>query len=112
MAKKHLYRVSFLSQGKAYEVYAREISTNTLFGFLEIESLVFGERSGLVLDPGEEKIKAEFAGVERCFVPLHAVQRIDEVSKRGTSKITAVDMKDGAAGAVPIYTPTDGGSKS
>ena len=37
----------------------------------------------MVLDPAEERIKSEFAGVKRSFLPLHSVIRIDEVKKQG-----------------------------
>ncbi|HXK57972.1 MAG TPA: DUF1820 family protein, partial [Gammaproteobacteria bacterium] len=42
---------------------------------------------GKVLIPGEEKLKNEFSGVTRTLVPMHAVIRVDEVQKRGQSKI-------------------------
>jgi hypothetical protein len=81
----------FVNQGKVYEVYARKVSHGSLFGFVEVEELVFGERSSVVLDPGEERIKAEFAGVKRTYLPLQSVLRIDEVRKQGTSKIVALE---------------------
>jgi len=34
------------------------VSHGNLFGFIEVEELVFGERSTVVVDPAEEKIKA------------------------------------------------------
>ena len=52
---------------------------------------MFGERSSVVLDPGEERIKAEFAGVKRSFLPVQSVVRIDEVRKQGVSKIVALE---------------------
>ena len=78
----------FVNQGKVYEIYARKVSHGSMMGFVEVEELSFGERSGVVLDPTEERIKTEFEGVKRSFLPLHSVLRIDEVSKRGTSRIT------------------------
>jgi hypothetical protein len=87
MATSHIFRVMFVNQGKIYEVYARKVSHGSLFGFVEVEELVFGERSSVVLDPGEERIKSEFAGVKRSYLPLHSVLRIDEVRKQGTAKI-------------------------
>jgi hypothetical protein len=50
--------------------------------------LVFGERSSVVVDPAEERIRSEFAGVRRSYIPLHAVLRVDEVEKQGVSKIS------------------------
>lgn len=91
MAASHIFKVLFVNQGKVYEIYARKVSHGGLFGFVEVEELVFGERSSVVVDPGEERIKAEFAGVKRSYLPLHSVLRIDEVRKQGVSKITALE---------------------
>lgn len=88
MAASTIYKVLFVNQGKVYEIYARKVAHGSLFGFLEIEELVFGERAGLVVDPTEERIKSEFQGVKRTFLPLHSVLRVDEVSQRGSSRIT------------------------
>lgn len=84
-----LYRISFHNQGKVYELYARGVSHGGMPGFVEVEKLQFGEKSALVVDPSEEKLKAEFENVERFYVPLHAVIRIDEVSKPGPARISA-----------------------
>jgi hypothetical protein len=91
MAASHIFKVIFVNQGKVYEVYARKVGHGTLFGFIEVEELVFGERSTVVLDPTEERIKAEFSGVTRSYLPLHSVLRIDEVKKQGVSKISALE---------------------
>ena len=89
MAHTRLYRISFHNQGQVYEVYARQVSHGGMPGFVEVEKLVFGERTTVVVDPGEERLKAEFDNVERFYVPLHAVIRIDEVNKQGTARIVA-----------------------
>ena len=60
MASSHIFRIMFVNQGKVYEVYARRVSHGELFGFIEVEELLFGERSSVVLDPSEERIKASF----------------------------------------------------
>ena len=91
MAASHIFRIMFVNQGKVYEIYARKVNHGELFGFIEIEELLFGERSSVVLDPAEERIKGEFAGVKRTFLPLHSVLRIDEVRKHGVSKITTLE---------------------
>lgn len=85
--KKPIYRVIFLNQGKVYELYARNVYQGSLYGFVEVEELLFGERSTLLVDPAEERLQNEFTGVRRSFIPLHAVIRIDEVEKEGVSKI-------------------------
>jgi hypothetical protein len=108
MPPSPIYKVIFLNQGKVYEVYAGGVSHGSLFGFVEVEALVFGTRSTVVVDPSEEKIKTEFEGVKRTYLPLHSILRIDEVEKQGTSKITAADGGNVAQFPVPMYTPPGG----
>ena len=109
MPASHIYKVMFVNQGKVYEVFARKVSHGSMFGFVEIEELVFGERSTVVLDPGEERIKSEFEGVKRTFLPLHSVIRIDEVRKSGVSKVSATDSVSNVAQfPFPVYTPPGG----
>ena len=91
MATSHIFRIMFVNQGKVYEIYARRVSHGELFGFIEVEELVFGERATVVVDPAEERIKGEFDGVKRTYLPLHSILRIDEVKKQGVSKITALE---------------------
>ncbi len=108
MSARHLYKVIFVNQGKIYEIYARSVTQGTLFGFIEVERLVFGERSTVVVDPAEERIKTEFAGVRRTYLPMHSILRIDEVEKQGVSKVTTAEAGNVMAFPAPIYTP--GGS--
>ena len=108
-AKKHIYKIIFMNQGKVFEIYARSISQGGLFGFIEVEDFVFGERTSVVVDPSEERIKSEFAGVKRSYLPMHSVLRIDEVEKQGVSKITKVEGNI-AQFPMPVYTP--GGTKT
>lgn len=82
-----IYRVLFHNQGQIYEVYAQAIYQSELYGFIEIEDYIFGKRSQMVIDPSEDKLRSEFDGVQRSFVPMHAVIRIDEVEKEGIAKI-------------------------
>ncbi len=104
MAAKPIYRVVFLNQGKVYEVYARNVSqTGSLFGFVEIEELVFDARKGVVVDPSEERLRIEFAGVKRTYLPMHYVLRIDEVDKQGVSKIT--EGGNVTQFPMPVYSP-------
>jgi hypothetical protein len=113
MSSKPIYKVQFMNQGKVYEIYARNVSHGTLFGFIEVEKLVFGARSTVVVDPAEEKIQAEFADVKKTYLPLHSIIRIDEVVKEGVSKISSAEGGNVAQFPMPIYPPSGhgGGSK-
>ncbi len=93
MDDTHIYRISFMSQGEVYEIYARGVSQSALFGFIEVEELLFGERSKIVIDSSEERLKTEFAGVRRIHVPMHSILRIDEVERAGAGRIRAGDTR-------------------
>ena len=97
-----IFKVIFLNQGQVYEMYAKQIFQSDLWGFLEIEEFVFGERTQVVVDPSEEKLKAQFEGVLRSFVPMHAIIRIDEVERLGTPKISEAK---GGGNVMPFPMP-------
>jgi hypothetical protein len=112
MASKPIYKIIFVNQGKVYEIYARRVSqTGSLFGFVEIEELVFGARKSVVVDPAEERLQHEFAGVKRTYLPMHYVLRIDEVDKQGTAKITNVEGGNVAQFPMPVFSPSGQGTK-
>jgi hypothetical protein len=102
MPSNHIFKIIFVNQGKVYEIYARKVSHGSLFGFVEVEELVFGTQSSVVLDPAEERIKSEFEGVKRSYLPLQSVIRIDEVRKQGVSKIVALE---GGSSVTPFPGP-------
>ncbi|WP_018953808.1 DUF1820 family protein [Thioalkalivibrio sulfidiphilus] len=106
--RKSIYKVSFINQGKVYEVFAQKVYQADLYGFVVIEQLIFGERSTVVVDPGEERLKSEFASVRRSFVPMHAIIRIDEVEKEGVAKIHELGAN---ITAFPPTLPPPGGRR-
>ena len=104
--KQALFKIQFISNGERYELYVRELCQGGLFGFIEIGDFVWDSHTSLVVDPSHEKLKSEFEGVTRTYVPMHNVLRIDEVEKQGPAKITHINDKV-AQFPSPIYTPKD-----
>ena len=92
-SEQPLYRVIFTQEDEIYEVYAKYLSEDGLIGFIELEELVFSDKQSLVVDPSEEKLRNEFRGVKRIYVPLHQLLRIDEVVREGSAKIKGVEKK-------------------
>lgn len=86
-----IFKVTFLNRGEVYEVFTKHVFQSELYGFIEVEDYIFGEKTQMVVDPSEEKLKAEFHGVKRSFIPMQAIIRIDEVEKEGVSKISSGD---------------------
>jgi len=101
MSDDRLYKICYYNQDKVFEIYAKKVYESDLYGFLTIEELVFGSQSELVIDPAEDKLKAEFESVKRSFIPIHSVIRIDEVKKQGLCKI-----KESKSGNVVSSFPT------
>jgi len=104
-----LYKVMFHNQGQIYEVYAKSIYQSELYGFIEVEDYVFGKPAQVVIDPAEDKLRTEFEGVQRSFIPAHSVVRIDEVEREGVAKIT--DSKGENVTQFPLMMPKDPGPK-
>jgi hypothetical protein len=102
MANQPVYKVIFQNGGQVFEVFARQIYQSDMWGFIEVEEFVFGERSQILVDPSEEKLKNEFSGVKRSYIPLQAIIRIDEVDKEGSSKISTVTSAPSNVTSFPI----------
>lgn len=105
MSTKRLYRISYTNQDMVYEMYAEDISDEALFGFLKIIQPIFGSHTQVVVDPAEEKLKAEFEGVGAFYIPIHSVIRIDEVDQKGQTKIRPVGDNTNVKN-FPLYTKT------
>ena len=93
-AAEPIYRVIFNNQSEVYELYTRYIFQSEMYGFIEVEELLFDE--SLISDANDEaeakisfdKLKLEFTGVKRSFIPLPSVIRIDEMEKPGVVKVS------------------------
>ncbi|MDG1943995.1 MAG: DUF1820 family protein [Halioglobus sp.] len=102
MANQPVYKVIFQNGSQVFEVFARQIYQSDMWGFIEVEEFVFGERSQILVDPGEEKLKHEFNGVKRSYIPLQAIIRIDEVDKEGSSKVSSASPAEGNVSSFPF----------
>lgn len=108
MSSKRIYRISFYNQGNVYEVYARKVEPSDLYAFIEVEDIIFGERSKVLIDPSDERLKSEFNGVQRTHIPMQAVIRIDEVEKAGQNKIISSAGSESKVAQFPLTMPPGG----
>lgn len=111
MSDKHVYKIIFQQQGEIFEIFARQVGQGGLFGFIEVEELLFGERTRLVVDPSEERLAKEFEGVRRLYIPMHSVVRIDQVEREGTARI-ARSQGEGKVTTFPVPMPPPAGGPS
>lgn len=112
MTKKSVFRIIFTSQGKCYELYARKIGQGEMYGFVEVEDIVFGERTNLVVDPSEEALRKEFSGIKRMHIPFHSISRIDEVEKEGSGKVISLSGSEQAFERFDSLPPKPSGKGS
>ena len=90
------------------------VSHGNLFGFVEVEDIVFGERSTVVVDPAEERLKSEFAGVKRTQYPAacrhphrrgrEAGRQQDQRGMQGDNVTQFPTMPDVHTGRIPAAT--------
>lgn len=86
--EERIYKVIFANREDVYEIFARYVYPSDMYGFVEVEEYIFGERSQLLVDPSEERLKSEFSQVKRSYIPMQAIIRIDEVEKEGVAKVS------------------------
>jgi len=120
-----IYRVIFNNQSEVYELYALYIYQSEMYGFIEVEELLFDEKQfdgklfngkesdKALQDAGDKaekssndfaKFKQQFSGVKRSFIPLTSIIRIDEMEKPGVVKVPSA--KDSPAGNVRHFPST------
>ena len=87
MKKKTTYKIIFMQLGEIYEIFAKQIYQSDMYGFIEVEEYIFNKDKQLVVDPTSEKLKNEFSKVERSYIPINSIIRIDEVNETGEAKI-------------------------
>ena len=84
---KSVYKIIFIQLGEIYEVFAKKIYQSDMYGFIEVEEYIFNKDKQLVVDPSSEKLKNEFSNVERSYIPINSIMRIDKVNEMGEAKI-------------------------
>ena len=113
MRGKKLYKVTFLSQGKTLELYARHIASSELWGFTEVGELVFEQGASVVVDPTEERLRDEFGNTKMLHLPMQCIVRIEEVDKRGPLAIRDAESGDKIVSDTvrpfPLAPPRGGG---
>ncbi len=103
---KHIYRVTFNNQQDIYEIYVKHVFQGDMYGFVVVEGFLFNETSEIVVDPAAEKIKSEFSGVKRAFLPMHEIIRIDQVEKKGIAKIRSLSGEKKTDSSVASFYST------
>ena len=99
---KRLYKIVFHNHAKVYELYARHVAASDIWGFTEIGELVFDVHGGVVVDPTEERLQAEFGNTRKLHLPMQSIVRIEEVEKKGQSAIRDAESGERVVTQFPL----------
>ncbi len=104
---KCVFRIIYIEDDEIIEIYAKHVTESDMFGFIVVEDIIFGEKSSLVVDPSEERLKVEFSEVERTYIPLSSIVRIDEMERQGVAKVSKAGgrSKVGHLPSSSLYSP-------
>jgi hypothetical protein len=101
-----LYKVIFLNRSKVYELYARDVFSSDIYGFIYVSDLVFDQNKTIVIDPAEDKLRDEFENVNVLHLPMQSVIRIEEVKKKMSCKIRDIKKGENIAHFPPLPNQT------
>jgi len=90
--EKTYYKITFTNDDELYQLCARELSTSDLYGLIEIGDFIFPD-GRILYNPGEERLRREFEGIKRTWIPYHAIVRIDEIQDSMESESKIIPLK-------------------
>lgn len=77
---KKLYKVQFIDEKKEVKIiHANHVNPSSFLGLIEISDIIFIDSSDILINPDDEKIRKEFKNVEKTFLPIGTILRIDEI---------------------------------
>ena len=106
MAASHIFKVIFHNQGKVFEIYARKVGHGSMFGFIEVEELIFGEK----LDRGRRPVRGEDPDRVRGREAHLPAAALGDPHRRGAQVRASARCRRPIASNVaqfpfPVYTP-------
>jgi len=78
---KKLYKIIFIDEDKKVQtIHASYLNPSSFLGLIEISDIVFIGQSDIIISPDDGKLKEVFKNVERSYIPLNYIVRIDEIT--------------------------------
>lgn len=88
------FKVQFIDGKKELlTFYAKAVNPSSYIGLIEISDIMFMD-SDILINPEDEKIRKEFKGVKRTFLPLSSIIRIDEIEEVKSSVLKVIPKKE------------------
>ncbi len=89
-----LYKITFHSQEKTFEIFAQKISVSELSGFLTAEELISSERreANSRIGWSERRAVNNLSGsVKRSYIPIGSIIRIDEMENNMPQQLSGFE---------------------
>ena len=78
---KKLYKIIFIDEEKKTQtLHASNVNPSSYLGLIEVSDIVFIGKSEIIISPDDGKLKETFKNVEKTFIPLNHIIRIDEIT--------------------------------
>lgn len=78
--KKTVYKIQFIDEKKeSTTIHASNVNPSSFLGLIEVSDIIFMGSSNILIDPDDERVRKEFKDVERTFLPINTILRIDEI---------------------------------
>lgn len=106
-----IFKIQFRNQDQLVELYAHGVNQSSMMAFVEVSDLIFDTKTDVLIDPTEEKLKAEFGDVKCTYIPIHSIIRIDEVKKLGSNKIRPLKEQEKFGSTVSPFPYTSAPNK-
>ncbi len=99
-----IYRVYYAKKGEPLcEIHARSVGPSDMLGFIEVSSFVTPRSTSKIIRPGVDRVEQEFAGVEKTYIPISDIRRVDALPAEN------VPVEDGTLKVVELR-PTSSSS--
>lgn len=85
---KTIYKIHFFYLGKIYTLFAKKIEPSPeLYNMCIISEIIFRTSPNIIV-PSDEDVKSEFSKVDRLYIPLSYILRVDQMADISENEIS------------------------
>lgn len=101
-----VYRTVFTHLDQVFTLYSRGVSEETLVGFIEVDDILAVSQE-IILSSENQATQnlyiEQMESIKRTYIPMHAVVRIDEMSRKHYDYTIKGELEEPAANVQNIH---------